>query len=240
MTANKSMLRWTFIFSILLNILAALYFGRKFYSTHQTYFNNAPAKRVYYLERNKLFDVLPNDSNAIIFLGNSLTQYFELAEFLQNIHIKNRGIHGDMIEGVLARLTPIIETRPKKIFIELGLNDLEQGETKEKLLNNYKKLIDTLNNSCQRAKIYVQSLFPVANNSQRLPSYCSPKMNELIRDVNDSLKNYVVNNNCTYIDVHKQFLEAGQLKSEYAVDGVHLSGEGYLLWAKLLKPYVDE
>jgi lysophospholipase L1-like esterase len=239
-TDNLRILKFILIVSLLLNVIAAIYAGRKIYNKYQTKTYSPPPKWIYYLNRDKLFDVLTADSNAIIFLGNSLTQYFELAELFQNAHVKNRGIHGDMIEGALARLTPIIQSHPKKIFIEIGINDLEQGHTKERLLNNYQRLIDTLKATCPATQIYIQSLLPVTDSSSRLPNYCSPKMNAVIREVNAGLKQYASTHACTYIDVHTSVLEGNQLAPKYSIDGVHLSGEGYLMWAKILKKHVGE
>ncbi|MGZ4043897.1 MAG: GDSL-type esterase/lipase family protein, partial [Bacteroidia bacterium] len=87
--------------------------------------NTPPAKKnAYWLNRDELFECFPTDTNSIIFLGTSLTQQFELAELFHNSTIKNRGIVGDVTESALLRLGPVVRCRPKKIFIELGINDL--------------------------------------------------------------------------------------------------------------------
>lgn len=238
---NRNLLKWFLFLSLLLNIIAGIYIVRKLYRQPPVKAYTPPPKPAYYLDRDKLFDVLPKDSNAIIFLGNSLTQYFELAEFFQDIHIKNRGIHGDMLDGVLKRLTPIIASQPGKIFIELGVNDIEQNVPQDKVIERYKRLLDTLKTTCPGTKLYVQSLLPVADSSQYLPtSYCSQQMNKSIVAVNNELRKLAEMEQCTFIDAYSQFVFAGQLNPKYSVDGVHLSGEGYLLWTRILKPYVDE
>lgn len=240
-TTKTKLLRILFFVSIALNIAAAGYFGKKLYSRlQQSSAAPTPAKPAYYLERDKLFEALPKDSNTIIFLGNSLTQYFELAEILDNPTVRNRGIHGDMSAGVLQRLSPVFASQPKKIFIEIGINDLEQKVPSEQLLQNYQQLIDTLKATCPGAKLYVQSILPVANSSQRLNSYCSPEMNELIVKVNQELKDVSAKKGCTYINVHPHMLTGNELNPKYSVDGVHLSGEGYLQWAEVLRSYVKE
>lgn len=240
-TDKLRILKIILIVSLLFNVIAAIYAGRKIYNKYETKTYSPPPKRAYYLNRDKLFDVLPGDSNAIIFLGNSLTQYFELAELLQNSHIKNRGIHGDMTEGVIKRLAPIIASQPKKIFIEIGVNDIEQKVPQPTLLKSYKLLIDTLKKTCPQTKLYVQSLLPVADSSLTLPSsYCSPQMNKSIVEVNKQVRKLAEDRACTFIEVYEKFVSGGQLAPKYSLDGVHLSEEGYLLWTKILKPYVDE
>jgi len=40
----------------------------------------------------------------------------------------------------------------------------------------------------------------------------------------------------TYIDLYSRFLDAeGRLDKRYTNDGLHLLGEGYVLWASILK-----
>lgn len=107
------------------------------------------------MRRDELFDVLPADSNAVVFLGNSLTQYCELAEFFPNVRVKNRGVHDDLTENVLSRLSSVIAARPKKIFIELGANDVEQLVPQDRPLAMYARLPDTLKATRPATKLFV-------------------------------------------------------------------------------------
>ena len=63
-------------------------------------------------------------NNQIVMLGNSITAECEWSELLQNKSILNRGIIGDGTFDILARLTPIIQAKPRKIFLLIGVNDL--------------------------------------------------------------------------------------------------------------------
>ncbi len=123
----------------------------------------------------------------------------------------------------------------------MGVNDIEQKVSQATLLKRYRLLIDTLKKSCPRTKLYVQSLLPVADSSLTLPpSYCSPQMNKSIVEVNMEIRKLAKEKACTFINAYEEFISGGQLEPRYSVDGVHLSGEGYLLLTKILKPYVEE
>ena len=239
--------------SIILNLIASLYVAKKLFNKY--YVPNPievknecnkkdlkikKSKIQYYLDRHELFKVLPKSKNSIIFLGNSLTQNFELAELFHNLNIKNRGINGDKIEGVIYRLKPIIQAHPKKIFIEIGINDLGLGGVKDSIVMNYKILLNILQKQCKSTKIYIQSLFPVDNGGCKMPSYCNPKVNEDIIEINKELLKYASQHDLTFIDTYSKFQLNGQLNPKYSVDGVHLTGKGYLLWTKILRPYVNE
>lgn len=240
--SNKPGLLGTALFlSLLLNLVGAVFFGRRYLVKTNSTTYVSPPKLPYYMSRDKLFDAMPADSNAVVFLGNSLTQYYELAEFFPNVRVKNRGIHGDMMEKVLLRLLPIIASKPKKIFIELGVNDVEQLVPQDKFIAMYARLLDTLQATCPATKTYVQSLLPVADTSLYVPSsYCSPQTNKSIVAVNRALQKLAQQKECPFVNLYPHFLLKGQLNPKYSVDGVHLSGEGYLLWTKMLKPYVEE
>ena len=61
----------------------------------------------YYARRATLFDELPIGKKDIVMLGNSLTDGCEFNELLGNRHIKNRGIVGDIVQGMSG--SPILQ-----------------------------------------------------------------------------------------------------------------------------------
>lgn len=192
----------------------------------------------YWLNRDQLFEALPHDSNATVFVGTSLTENFELTEIFKNCNFKNRGITSDVTEGVLNRLSPIIKDQPKKIFLEIGVNDLGKGVTAVQLLKNYGLIIDKLQANCPHTQLYIQSILPVANKGQ-YPTYNNPEINKAIVNVNAELKTLAENKKVTYIDLYSSFVNNSEINSKYVIeDGIHLNGEAYILWAKLLQPYL--
>src|SRR5688572_792456 len=124
----KKHLKYFIAFSLLLNAVAALFVAKRLY--YQFYYNdkyfaeqNNKPSVPYFLNRQQVFRLLPNDSDEIIFAGNSHAHNFEVAELFKLPNIKNRGINGDNSLGLLERLDEITESKPKKIFIEIGIND---------------------------------------------------------------------------------------------------------------------
>ncbi|MBF0519428.1 MAG: hypothetical protein HQK92_06875 [Nitrospirae bacterium] len=189
--------------------------------------------------RTTVFDVLPTDNDSIVFFGDSITHFCEWSELFSDRRIKNRGIGGDTTEELLQRVHQIIDMKPKKVFIMIGVNDVFSGFKTEIILSNYKKILDMLLNKSGKTKIYVQSTLPVVSDDIAK----STEINDEIIKLNKGLIAMVskLNNpNIKYIDLHKDFLMpgTGQLNVKYTVDGVHLSGSGYLLWKSLIKDYV--
>ena len=91
----------------------------------------------YYKTRKSVFEIVPTRTNEILFLGDSITDYCEWQELFGMANIKNRGIDGDTIIGVIDRLDEIVASSPKKIFLMIGINDLELKNSVKQILCNY-------------------------------------------------------------------------------------------------------
>lgn len=85
---KPTLLRYILYISLLLNLVCAVYIVRRLVLRSKIPAYTPPPRLPYYLSRDKLFEAIPVDSNAIVFLGNSLTQYFELAELLPGFNVK--------------------------------------------------------------------------------------------------------------------------------------------------------
>ena len=122
---------------------------------------------VYYVRRATLFEQLPVGKKDIIMLGNSLTDGAEWNELLGNRHVKNRGIVGDIVQGLYERMEPILKGQPKKIFIMSGVNDISHDVSGDSIARAMEKLIVLIKTRSPRTKIYLQSMLPF-NNDVRL------------------------------------------------------------------------
>ncbi|HPI85609.1 MAG TPA: GDSL-type esterase/lipase family protein, partial [Bacteroidales bacterium] len=67
-------------------------------------------------------------SDDIVFLGDSLTEGFDLQHYFNLPNLKNRGISGDTTYQVLYRLEEIWNSKPAGLFLMIGINDMFQGE----------------------------------------------------------------------------------------------------------------
>ena len=195
------------------------------------------AQSEYNLQRRSLFEVLPVYSSDIVFLGNSITDGCEWAELFNNRHIKNRGISGDRSGWLLDRLDPIVGGHPKKLFLMIGVNDLAAGVSPDEIVANVARLIDRFQSESRWTKIYVQSILPVNGD---LPGYerrkaCAP----LIVPTNKRLEALCDEKEVTYLDVWGALADhEGRLDKRYTNDGLHLTGEGYVVWRDAIKQHV--
>jgi lysophospholipase L1-like esterase len=182
---------------------------------------------------------MPKDKESIVFLGDSLTSNCEWSELFSDVRVKNRGISGDTTDGLFQRLNQIIALKPKKVFIMIGVNDLLKGQSTDAIISNYLKILNSLSGNLSDTKIYVQSYLPVASQDTQQ----NTALNKEIIKLNKQLKSMVTKINkpgIQYVDLHKGFVGTGteQLNPKYTVDGLHLSGDGYLLWESLIRVYI--
>lgn len=194
------------------------------------------AIKAYYYHRKSHFELLPNTENEIIFLGNSITDGSEWTElFGNNPNIKNRGIGGDDTDGILERLSEVTESKPAKIFVMIGTNDLAYGKSKEYVIENYNAILDQIKSESPDTKVYVESILTV----DEAVHYTRP--NKSILWINEELKKICNDRNLTYIDLEEAFSDGdGKLNPKYSYDGLHLNGEGYEVWRDLIIEYVNE
>lgn len=192
----------------------------------------------YHFQKKSLYELLPVTSDDIVFLGNSITDGGEWAELFDNKNVKNRGISADRTYNVLERLDPIIKGAPKKVFLLIGINDLGAGFSSDVVLENTAKIIDRFQKESPRTKLYIQSILPVNNAFEKYAKRHGTKAAE-IKEVNNSLIEYCKYNNVIYIDISTPLSDSeGRLNAKYTNDGLHLMGEGYLIWRDTIKEYV--
>ena len=192
-----------------------------------------------YYQRASLFDQLGVDSTSIVFLGNSLTPGCEWHELFDMPQIKNRGINGDVIEGLSQRLPTVTEGRPAKIFLLCGVNDISHDLTADSIVAALGQLIAEIRAATPATRLYVESLLPIDSRVGRYKAITGKE--DVVRQVNALLQPVVENTGATWINVYPAFADdEGYLRKDLSNDGLHLLGPGYIIWRDLLMPYVKE
>ena len=191
----------------------------------------------FYVQRVSLFSKLTITSKDIVFIGNSITNGAEWNELFPRKRVKNRGISGDTSEGIYDRLDPVVKGKPAKIFILIGINDISRGIQVETIILNMKRIVEKIQKESPKTKIYIQSLLPVNPDFGMFKGHQKP---QLIKEINQQYQNIAKEYKVNYINLYPHFLEEGtdRMNEKYTNDGLHLLGEGYLLWSEIIKPYL--
>lgn len=194
----------------------------------------------FYYQRATLFEELPVTSSDIIFLGNSITNGGEWAELFDNPHVKNRGISGDVCMGVYDRLDAILKGSPAKIFLLIGINDVDRGASADTIVERIGMIVDKIRKDSPSTKIYLQSVLPVSDHYKMFNGHSSRW--QVVPEINKGLVRLAADRGVKYIDLYSHFIDntTGKMNIEYTNDGLHLLGKGYKKWVGIVKPYVDE
>ena len=201
----------------------------------------------HYKQRIKVFKSNPLGYDGIVFIGNSITEKGrDWSEKFGMPGIYNRGIAGDVSDGILKRLDEIIYYKPKAVFMLIGINDLfnkhhNEGNGRFKydkivpsadyVAKNILKSARLIRRKSPDTKVFVRTVLPTRRafiNGDVI------RVNKLIK-ANEAKGFYSV------IDLFAQFVDSnGEMEKELTVDGVHLSEKGYKKWVGFERPIIEK
>ncbi len=186
----------------------------------------------------------------ILFTGSSLMEQFPVNELLMTRGMSqvvyNRGIGGFTTEDMLRNMEEMVfALKPRKIFINIGTNDIgSQGYRLEKLMENYGKIISQIRERLPEAEIYMMAYYPV-NETDKLPegewakTMFLTRTNENISIANKAVEEMAGRMGCHFINVNQGLTdEAGKLKKEFTVEGIHMYANGYEVVLENMRPFL--
>jgi len=200
---------------------------------------NAEKFNELYYQRATLFATLDTASSSIVFLRHSLTHGCEWHELLGMPNVLNRGINGDIAEGIDLRLDGILRGKPAKIFLMCGTNDVSHDLTADSIATAVEGLVDRILTESPATRLYLQSMLPINNSFSRYKKMAGKE--QVIRDINTRLESMAARKGITWINLYPLLADAdGNLRADLTNDGLHLLGPAYLIWRDAVLPYVKE
>ena len=194
-------------------------------------------QKKFYDQRIKEFKESPIGYNQIVLLGNSITEDAKgWNDSIGITNITNRGISGDITDGILVRLDEIIYFKPLAIFLLIGINDIyamnlpEGKQTEKHIINNIIKILERIRNKSPQTKLYLQTILPTHRED----------IKDQIKRINRGIINKV-QPEVTVIDLYSIFANDNDLMTnEYTTDGVHLNRYGYDIWINQIKNHINK
>ena len=175
--------------------------------------------------------------NRVIFLGDSITDYWKLADYFPGKPYINRGIDGQTTAQMLVRFRQdVINLHPKLLVILAGTNDVAgvTGRVREEDIEaNYATMAELA--SLHGTRVVFASLLPVNNaSSEDARESFASRPRERLLAINRWLRDYCGTNGLVYLDYYTALVdEKGMLKKELSDDGLHPNTAGYKLMAPL-------
>jgi|GEM_PF-1309131 len=187
------------------------------------------------IRRQQVFSIMDTKPRAIIFAGGSIMEDCEWKELFCNDLIINRGIDGETISELVARLPEMTRHNPRKVFIEP-----EMGETMEESLEGIRTSIRAFRKSGRRrTKVYVLSALPTREGFAATAMGGTAPDNATVKEYNARLRKLCRRNRARYIDLYDTFLaEDGEFDTTLGTASFKLSVEGYSRLGNRLKRFV--
>lgn len=178
--------------------------------------------------------------NRVVFLGDSITDSWKLAEYFPGKPYINRGISGQTTPQMLVRFRPdVIALQPRVVVILAGTNDIAGNTgpmTLESIEDNYASIAELAR--IHGMRVVFASVLPIHDyGKSKISERRSP---EQIRRLNEWLKSYSLSKGHIYLDYYSKLIDGkGMLKAELAVDGLHPTAEGYRIMAPLAEAAIE-
>lgn len=183
-------------------------------------------------------EVVVMDDNYL-FLGDSITEQYDLDEYFPDMNVVNSGISGNKTKDLLNDLNNrVYQYNPSKVFLLIGTNDIQSKVEDDVIINNIKKILEDIHENRPYAKLYLEAIYPVDEGS----SGAQDRTNKEIQSINASLEDYCKKNDITFIDMYDLLLDPesdkDRLFEDYSKDGLHISDEGYEVITEELMKYI--
>jgi lysophospholipase L1-like esterase len=194
-----------------------------------------------YAEANTKLAPPAKGEERVVFMGDSITDGWKLAEYFPGRPYINRGISGQTTPQMLIRFRPdVIALRPKVVVILAGTNDIAGNTgpmTPEMIEDNYASMAELAR--ANGIRVVFSSVLPIHDYGKvKMSERRSP---EQILKLNEWLKNYCAANGHTYLDYFSRMVDdKGMLRAELANDGLHPHAEGYKIMAPLAEAAIKE
>lgn len=191
-------------------------------------------RSAHYIARLSIFRSIPNTVQKVVMLGNSITNNCWWNELLGKdaSEIINRGISGDTILGILARLDDIVDENPSKICLLAGVNDMleEPNIAKEEVWSRYEKLLTAIRGRMPDVDLVISSTLPLNPMTKYYPG-----VNEKVAYLNKQLVANAEKYGYTFVDVAPLLSDDNKdLSASHTCDGIHLLPSAYHIWKELL------
>lgn len=218
-------------------ILMILFFISQIFQTF--YFKYTIDKKI----TNEVQEKETIEKKKIVFLGDSITEMYDLQKYFHNKDYVNSGISGHTTSNILSHIKDrAVDYNPKQIFLLIGVNDqMTRDLENTEAIENIENIIIRLQDLIPDTELYIESILPVNHGDDEKINHdiVDERKNKNINVMNDEIKKLCEKYNVTYINLHDKFTdEDGNLKLEYTKEGLHLSNKGYEVMTQELKKYL--
>lgn len=179
----------------------------------------------------------PRDSEQrVVFLGDSITDKWDLATSFPGKPYINRGIGSQVTSQMLLRFhQDVIALHPKVVVILAGINDVQgflQQERPDQTQSNWEAMADLADR--HGIAVVFGALLPVNNYSEAARNVVEERKPDELRALNAWLRSLCLRRGYVYADYYSALVDdRGLMARQYSTDGVHPLASGYARMAPI-------
>lgn len=164
----------------------------------------------------------------VVFLGDEITENYDLTKHYNTIDALNRGIKNDSAGGIKNRLEiSALNIFPSVVVLQVGAHKLD------KILTHYEDILSAIKENLINTSVIVLSICPTSGKYAH--------RNEKIVEINAELKSLAEKYEYNYVDVHSILIDDfGEFDKAYTDDGLLPNEQGYTKITNVLKPVVND
>jgi len=194
----------------------------------------------YHADNEKL-KAQPVQPGRVVFMGDSITDGWKLAQYFPGKPYVNRGISGQTTPQMLARLfEDVINLKPEVMIVLAGTNDIARNtgaETPAMVEENFQMMTELA--QLHGIKVVLCSVTPVSDYGPGKMTVGRPPSD--ILKLNAWLREYAARSHAIYCDYLAALVdEKGMLKEGISRDGLHPNDMGYELMAPIAAAAIEQ
>ena len=90
-------------------------------------------------------DTLKTEYTNYLFLGDSITDFYDLDKYYEGLPVVNSGISGNTTEDILSNMdSRVYNYNPSKVFLLIGTNDLLRDKSVEEITENIEIIVNNI------------------------------------------------------------------------------------------------
>ncbi len=183
----------------------------------------------------------PPVPGRVVFLGDSITDAWNLGEFFPGKPYVNRGIGGQTTPQMLVRMFPdVIDLRPAAVILLAGTNDIAANtgpETAKMVEENFQAITELAEK--HNIKVILCSLTPVSDYTSGPKTVHRPPAQILA--LNAWIKSYAARAHAVFADYYSALVDKkGMLRNGYSNDGLHPNARGYALLVPVAEAAIEK
>ncbi|MBZ5534650.1 MAG: SGNH/GDSL hydrolase family protein [Acidobacteriia bacterium] len=183
-----------------------------------------------YFEDNQRLAAIPRQPGRVVFLGDSITDFWDLVKSFPEKPYINRGISGQTTAQILVRMYPdVIKLQPDVVIILAGTNDIAGNTgsvTLAMIQDNFRAITELAEK--HGIKVVLCTLTPVSDYTANPQTVRHPA--DDIRKLNEWIRRYARQEGAGLADFYSAVVdEQGFLRKGLSNDGLHPNESGYAL-----------